>query len=253
MLEKRKSVRIEKSFIIKYSPETSNKNNWDISFIKNVSETGVLFDTNKQFQAAETILVMFKIPFDPYNWIEAKGSVIESAPFIGGSFLTRIKFTSINESQRKLIKDYVAWFSRKDKPCNPVSSSDNEKRKAERIYKSLIVSYGIQNHLGVVEKWDITTVINFSKTGMVFTSNYICGDIIDFMIKLPSRPYENLCIRGRIIECKTLKLENSDTPTGTYFTRVEFVNLEGEQNKLLCDYVDWVITNDPGRPKKEDA
>ncbi|MDD5409127.1 MAG: PilZ domain-containing protein [Candidatus Omnitrophica bacterium] len=252
MLEKRKSTRIEKSLIIKYSPDLNSKDNWDISSIKNLSEAGILFDTNKQFQAGENIQLLFKIPFDPYNWIEAKGSVIESIPYIGGSFLTRIKFISINEAQKKLIKDYVDWFLRNKKPDN-LASSDNEKRKAERIYKSLIVSYGIQNHLGIVEKWDITTVINFSKTGMVFTSNYICGDAIDFMIKLPSQPYENLCIRGRIIECKALKLANPDTSAGTFLTRVEFIDLRNEQNKLLCDYVDWLINNDPGRPKKEDA
>ncbi|MDD5561389.1 MAG: PilZ domain-containing protein [Candidatus Omnitrophica bacterium] len=252
MLEKRKSVRIEKPLTIKYSLETEDKKSWDISFIKNVSEAGILFDTNKQFHAGENLLLMFKIPLDPYNWIETKGSVIESLPHTGGSFSTRLKFVSINEDQKKLIRDYVVWFLGNKVPEIPLSSQ-NEKRKAERIYKSLIVSYGMRNHLGVVEKWDITTVMNFSKTGMVFTSAYICGNEIDFMIRLPSRPYESLNIRGKIIESKALRLSNSAVSTGTFLTRVEFIDLKDDQNKMLCDYVDWLINNDPDRPKKEGA
>ena len=252
MEEKRQSVRIEKPLTVRYSPEIDSKDNWNVSFIKNVSETGISFDTNKQFQAGENILLMFKIPLDPYNWLETKGSVVESRPSTGKSFLTRLKFISIKEAQRNLIRDYVTWFLSKENPSSPMSSQ-NEKRKAERIYKSLIVSYGIQNHLGVVEKWDITTVRNLSKTGMVFTSSYACVDKIDFMIKLPSHPYEPLRIRGRAIESSALKLANLETATGTFLTRVEFIDLKDEENKLLCDYVEWLIKNDPDRIKKEDA
>lgn len=250
MQEKRESVRIEKPLMVKYSPEIGGKDNWNVSFIKNVSELGILFDTNKQFQAEESILLMLKIPLNPHNWMEIKGSVVESRPYIGKYFLTRLKFICINEAQRNLIKDYVAWFLNNKNPKNLISSQ-NEKRKAERIHKSLIVSYGIQNHLGVVEKWDITTARNFSKTGMVFTSSYACEDKINFMIKIPSHPYEYLRIRGRVIESSTLKLANSKTATGTFLTRVEFIDLKNEPHKLLCDYVEWFIKNDPNRPKKE--
>jgi len=252
MLEKRKSVRIEKSLLVKYSPEIDSKDNWNVAFIKNISEEGMLFDTNKQFRTGENILLMLKIPLDPYNWMETKGSVIESCPYIGKSFLTRLKFTSINQEQQKLIRDYVAWFL-----CNKnhgnAEASQNEKRKAERIYKSLMVSYGIENHLGIVEKWDITSVRNFSKTGMVFTSGYACEDKVDFMVKLPSHPYEHLHIRGKVIESSALKLANSENSTGTFLTRVEFVDLKDADYKLICDYIEWLIKNDPDRPKKEDA
>lgn len=252
MEEKRKSVRIEKPLTIRYSPEIASKDNWNVSFIKNISESGISFDTNKQFQAGEIILLMFKIPLDPYNWMETKGSVVDSRPYIGKTFLTRLKFTSISEAQVNLIRDYVTWFLSQKSSANPITS-DSDKRKAERIYKSLIVSYGIENHLGVVEKWDITTIRNFSKTGMVFTSGYACADKVDFMIKLPSHPYEPLRVRGRVIESSALRLANLETVTGTFLTRVEFIDLKEEDNKLLCDYVEWLIKNDPDKPKKEGA
>jgi len=215
MLEKRKSVRIEKSLMVKYSPEIDSKDNWNVAFIKNISEEGMLFDTNKQFQAGDGLLLMLKIPLDPYNWVETKGSVIESRPYVGKTFLTRIKFISINQEQKSLIRSYVTWFLSNNN-LNNTDHSKNEKRKAERIYKSLMVSYGIENHLGVVEKWDITSIINFSKTGMVFTSSYICEDKIDFMIKLPSHPYEQLRVCGKVIESRALKLANSENATGTF-------------------------------------
>ena len=252
MQEKRKAIRIEKSLMVKYSPEINNKDNWNISFVKNVSETGILFDTNKQFQAGENILMLLKIPLDPYNWLEIKGSVIESSPYIGKVFLTRLKFICINKAECDLIKNYVGWYLN-SKNSHGQLASQNEKRKAERMYKSLMVSYGIQNHLGVVEKWDITSIRNFSKTGMVFTSGYHLEDKVDFMIKLPSHPYDSFHIRGMIIESSALILPNSETTTGTFLTRVESINLRDEQTKLIGDYIDWLIKNDPDRPKKEDV
>jgi Tfp pilus assembly protein PilZ len=252
MEEKRQSIRIEKSLMVRYSPEIGSKDNWSVSFVKNISETGVLFDTNNQYPVGENLLLMLKIPLDPYNWMETKGSVVESAPYVGKSFLTRLKFVGLNDAQRSLIREYVAWFLSGKSP-NSATETQNEKRKAERIYKSLVVSYGVENHLGVVEKWDITSVRNLSKTGMVFTSSYRCEDVIDFMIKVPSHPYEQLRIRGRVIESSALKLPNSEIATGTFLTRVEFVDLKEEYQKVLSDYVAWLIKNDPDRPKKEEA
>ena len=252
MEEKRKFIRIKKPLMIRYSPEINNKDNWNIAFIKDISEAGVFFDTNKQFQFGECLLVKLKIPLDPDNWLETKGEVIESLPYIGKSFLTRLKFTCINDTQRNLIKDYVAWFLKDKNPANPISSR-NEKRKSERIYKSLMVSYGTENYLGVVEKWDITTVRNFSKTGMVFTSSYACEDKIDLLIRIPTRPYEHLRICARVIESSALKLVNSLNSPGTFLTRVEFMDLKDEDNKLISDYIEWLIKNDPVKPKKEDA
>ena len=251
MQEKRKSVRIEKPLMVKYAQEGGGENNWNVAFIKNISEAGILFDTNKQFPPGENILIMLKIPLDPDNWMETKGIVVESRHFMGSFFLTRLKFTSINDAQRALIKDYVSWFLSTQHPEKHIDS-ENDKRKATRIYKNLIVSYGVQNHLGVVKKWDITTVRNFSKTGMVFTAGYICDDTIDFMIRLPSNPHEPLHIRGRVIESSTLKLANTESINGTFLTRVEFINLKDEHSKLLSDYIELLIKNDSGRPKKED-
>jgi|GEM_PF-196478 Tfp pilus assembly protein PilZ len=252
MEEKRKFIRIEKTLVVKYSSEINNRGNWDLTSVKNISEEGMMLDTSKQFQVGENILLMFKIPLDPFNWIETKGSVIESIPYTGKTFLTRLKFSGISEAQKRLIKDYISWFLGNKAPDGSMSLQ-NEKRKSERIYKNLMLSYGIQNHLGVVEKWDIATVRNFSRTGMVFTSSYACVDKVDFMIKLPSHPYDLLRIRGKVIESSALKLPNLETVSGTFLTRVEFIDLKDEENKLLCDYIEWLIKNDPDRPKKEDA
>ncbi len=250
MEEKRSSVRIEKPLMVKYLPQGSDKENWRVAFIKNISETGLLFDTNSQFQSGDSILLMIKIPLKPDDWIDTKGSVIESFPFVGRSFLTRLKFTGMNHEQRALIKDYVSWFLN-TQTGGKSPGSDNDKRKAVRIYKNITVRYGVQNHLGVVEKWDITTVINLSKTGLVFTSGFACSETIDFMIKLPSHPYEPFHIRGRVIESSQFKLADSTVLKDTFLTRVEFIYPKEEYKKLLFDYVDWLIKNDQGKPKKE--
>jgi Tfp pilus assembly protein PilZ len=251
MQEKRKTTRIEAFLTLRYSPEISSKDSWNIALIRNISESGVLFDTIKQFQVGENLFLKLKIPLDPDNWMETKGSVVESFPYMGKFFLTRLKFTDFTDAQKSLIKNYVAWFLSKNQSKS--MEPGNDKREEKRVYKNLILSYGIQNHLGVVEKWDITTVKNFSRTGMVFTSSHACEDKIDFMIKLPTHPYEYLRIRGIVIESSALKLANSETATGTFLTRIKFIDVKDEQDKLLSDYVEWVIKNCSDKPKKEDA
>jgi len=250
MQEKRRSIRISKPLMIRYLPEYGNKKDWNFSFIKNISEAGVLFDTNKQFVEGENLRLMLKIPLDPDNWLETDGRVVESKPFMGNFFLTSAKFTSLKDSQKTLIKDYVEWFLSTQNSGKQINS-ENDKRKATRIYKNLMVSYGVQDYLGVVKKWDITTVKNFSRIGMAFTAGYLCEDTIDFLIRVPSHPHAPLHIRGRVVESRGLKTGGTGS-SETFFTRVEFIDVRKEQDKLLSDYIDWLIKNDPERPKKED-
>jgi Tfp pilus assembly protein PilZ len=246
--EKRKSVRVEKPLLVRYSPEAGMKDRWSVSYIKNISEEGLLFDTNKQFIYGEKVNLMIKIPLDPDNWIKTKGSVVESTPFIGRSFLTRLQFTCLEDKQRKLIGDYIVWLLEREKPKSRIDGA-NDKRKSARIYKNLMISYGTQNYLGVVEKWDITTARNFSKTGMVFTSGYACEGEIDFIIKIPSHPDEPLHIRGKVIESSLPETAGPLVAKDAFITRVEFIGLKKEHEKLLGDYVDWFIKNE--KEKKE--
>ncbi len=103
--EKRKAPRIEKVLVAKYSLSSQEADCWDSSMLKNISTEGILLYTKKTFAPEEILKLLIKIPSDPFHWMETKGKVVESRANI-----TRIKFTELNEEQRKLVRDYVEWF-----------------------------------------------------------------------------------------------------------------------------------------------
>ncbi|MDD3345351.1 MAG: PilZ domain-containing protein [Candidatus Omnitrophica bacterium] len=251
MQEKRKAVRIAKSLMVKYSPD-GGASGWDVSFIKNISEDGVLFDTGREFPAGSQVSLMFKVPSDLQNWIEAKAEVVASEPFIGKIFLTRFKFIEIGETQKKSVKRYIERIIDPSGARNG-DTPENDRRKAARVNKKLMICYGRLDSRGEVEKWDMTSTQNFSKTGMIFTSAYPCQGTVEFMVKIPSRPFESLRIRGKVIESKELKIADSRAAAGTFLTRVEFIELKEEYDKLLGDYVEWLARNETGNSKKEGA
>jgi len=248
MQEKRKTKRIKKTLVAQYFCESNPKASWDSTCIKNISEEGLLFTTNKQFAAGDILQLMFKIPLDPLNWVKTQGKVINSTVSTGDSFLTRIEFTGLNESQKKLMRDYVDWFLR-DNSASQEIDWQNENRKAPRIQKDLITMYGMQNNQGLVEKWDTTLVKNFSEIGMGFitTSSFSRGDKIDFMIKIPTHPFDWLRLYGKVIESVVLKGIGRNSISQTYLTRAEFIDIKDEEKKLIQDYITWFLN------KKEEA
>ena len=247
MQEKRKTKRIKKTLVAQYFCESYPKASWDATSIMNISEEGLLFTTNKQFAAGEILQLMFKIPLDPLNWVKTQGKVINSTVLSGDSFLTRIEFTSLNDTQKKLMRDYVDWFLRNNPSLNE-TDWQNENRKAPRIQKDLMAMYGMQNNQGLVEKWDTTLVKNFSEIGMGFItmSSFSRGDKIDFMIKIPTRPFDWLHLHGKVIESAILKGIGKNSIIERYLTRAEFIDTKDEEKKLIQDYITWFINKKGG-------
>jgi len=242
MQEKRKTKRIKKTLTAQYFCESDPKASWDSTCIRNISEKGLLFTTNKQFTAGDILQLMFKIPLDPLNWVKTQGKVINSTVLSGDSFLTSIEFTELNDNQKKLMQDYVDWFLRNNSSVKEIDWQ-NENRKAPRIQKNLMAMYGMQNSQGLVEKWDTTLVKNFSEIGIGFitTSAFAFGDKIDFMIKIPTRPYDWLRLHGKAIESVVLKGIGTNSISQTYLTRAEFTDIKSEEKKLIQDYITWFL------------
>ncbi|MDP2924151.1 MAG: PilZ domain-containing protein [Candidatus Omnitrophota bacterium] len=115
--DKRKAVRINKLFVVKYK---TDEGIWDISHIKNISEIGIQVTTNGILKAGTILKFRMIIPFEPFKWLEFSGKVLDSTElesFFGKSetHVTRIEFVNLKEEQKDLIRRYVDWFvSRKD-------------------------------------------------------------------------------------------------------------------------------------------
>ncbi len=107
--EKRKTPRINKVLVTRYSPIQQEADSWDAGTLKNISTGGILLFTNKIFNKGEMLKVLIKIPFDPLHWLETNGEVVESK-----KNTTRIRFLDLGETQKKLITDYIAWFIKRE-------------------------------------------------------------------------------------------------------------------------------------------
>jgi hypothetical protein len=104
-IERRKAPRIEKALIAKYTQASVSPGCWDSTTIENISRTGILLNTRKNFPKGEILKLLIKIPFDPFHWMEVEGKVVESSVHN-----MRIKFIGLSKEQEKLIHDYVGWL-----------------------------------------------------------------------------------------------------------------------------------------------
>lgn len=109
-IERRMAPRIEKPLIAKYCLDSQSPS-WDSTTIRNLSRTGVFLNTRRNFPKGETLKLLLKIPFKPFNWLEIKGKVIESA-----GDATHIKFMDLDKEHEQLINEYVEWVIRQNPP-----------------------------------------------------------------------------------------------------------------------------------------
>ena len=110
-----------------------------------------------------------------------------------------------------------------------------DKRRTERIKKSLVVQYAYENDRGE-RVWDISIVRDISEGGMNITTlrDFPVQRVLTLLIKIPSRPFEQVELEGRV--CGSEKYGS-----GTYLTHIEFINLKDEQRKIIQKYVDWFL------------
>jgi hypothetical protein len=107
MEEKRKASLIEKFLVAQYSERPQEDVRWESTTIKNISTGGILLHTNKNLIKGQVLILRFKLPFDPSRWLNTKGKVIDSF-----QCKTRIEFIELDEEQKKIIQEYIAWFAK---------------------------------------------------------------------------------------------------------------------------------------------
>jgi len=121
--ERRKSVRIKKFITVRYSYGADNQEKkWDMTVIKDISETGMSITTCQQFSANDIVTFLIKIPSRPLEWIEFAGRVVVSEGMksvfgesVAGLYITRVEFVNLKEGRKDLIREYINWFLTKEK------------------------------------------------------------------------------------------------------------------------------------------
>jgi hypothetical protein len=107
--ERRKFKRIDKSYVISYTPVEGEELKSDVSQIKNLSEDGLLFIADKEFEKDIILKIKLKLPeFQDYVIVKVK--VIASKKFAKGMMYDiRAQFVEIEQKVRDSIKKLVEY------------------------------------------------------------------------------------------------------------------------------------------------
>jgi hypothetical protein len=103
--ERRKSKRIKKTLTIQYAVGEKNNLKWEMSLIRDISDTGLSFAADGNFSPDDNINIRLKLPIRPFEWVKIEGIVLESKKLV-----TRVKFTQLTDEDKELINEYIVWF-----------------------------------------------------------------------------------------------------------------------------------------------
>lgn len=106
-LERRKFKRISGSYVVSYVPIKGEDLKFDVSQTKDLSEGGLLFISDRQFEKDIVLKIKLRLPeFSDYVIIKAQ--VIDSIQLSKGIMHeTRVKFVDVEEKVKEAIRRLV--------------------------------------------------------------------------------------------------------------------------------------------------
>jgi hypothetical protein len=112
--EKRKALRVKTSLFVQYCFDVnSEQKSWDITTVKNLSETGVCLQTGKPFEIGSTITLRVKIPSRPFEKTEIEATVVGcQTTGQGTTNIVRAEFKDLSEDTKGLLREYVLWMTK---------------------------------------------------------------------------------------------------------------------------------------------
>jgi len=112
IFERRRLVRIEAHFIGYYKEIFEDKLKSDVSQTKNISEGGLLFTTDRQFEKGTMLEVKLRLP-DMTDFCVVNVQVMDSRPLAKNLvFDTRVSFINLNEEVKSAIRKIVDFTLR---------------------------------------------------------------------------------------------------------------------------------------------
>jgi hypothetical protein len=113
--ERRSHPRIASRFVVSYRV-LEEVDNIDLTQTKSLSLGGMLLTTNKYFSKGTNLALEIRLPFDP-NPIMLIGRVVESSEITKDLIYdTRLEFTAIDETHRRIISQTVNYYLKRGQP-----------------------------------------------------------------------------------------------------------------------------------------
>jgi hypothetical protein len=110
MPERRKHTRVPRSLVVSYAVSGEAEEKRDITQVKNISQGGMLFTTNRMFLPKTLLSIKVRFP-SKSDWAEITGEVIESKEVIRDLvYGTRVHFVTISPEDKQTIGKLVEQF-----------------------------------------------------------------------------------------------------------------------------------------------
>ena len=214
----------------------NGENRWDITTVKDISESGVSIQTGRFFETGSKISLRFKIPSRPFEMTEVTGKVVGCVNASQSTtYHTRIEFSNLSEDIKIIFHEYVNWVVKKGtqvKRCK-MSYDGPERRKNPRIKGRFIVSYRIMDE---GDNIDITQTKNIGLGGMLLTTNRNSsgGTPLAVEIRLPFET-DPIMVIGKVIDSLEI------TKDLIYDTRLEFIAIDENHRSIINKTVDYYV------------
>lgn len=118
--EKRRATRVKKPISVQYIyGAKENGHTWDMTTVKDISQTGISFVVNTPFSPGQIIDIRLKVPSYPFKWVELRGKIVSADNFVGTMHMVRIDFVDLADEQKKIIAEYVSLFLNKENKGGP--------------------------------------------------------------------------------------------------------------------------------------
>ena len=109
IFERRKFVRIDKTYIISYRDASAKELKSDVTQTKNISAGGLLLTTDKQISPETVLIVKLRLP-GASDYIDIKVKVVDSKERANTVFYeTRVRFVGIREEDRGAIRKIIEF------------------------------------------------------------------------------------------------------------------------------------------------
>jgi hypothetical protein len=106
--EKRRSIRVTKPFFVQFGIGLGGAITWDMTLLKDVSETGMCIRTASALKKDDVCCLRFRMPLTK-DTVAVSAKVVDSLKVGGNIYLTRLEFLCLGEKEKKLLRDYVEW------------------------------------------------------------------------------------------------------------------------------------------------
>jgi len=110
--ERRKARRINKNLLVQYR-ESGDAKCWDIAQVKDISESGIVIQTDKIFAVNVILHLRIKLPSRPFLCLEFDGRIVECE-----KCQVRIEIKKIDSVGKNMLGEYIAWHINKYPPQN---------------------------------------------------------------------------------------------------------------------------------------